>query len=130
MARSINGLLLVALLGMVGLNWAGPSDIRRRNFEYFPDMARSARYNTFAPNPNFADGKTLQSPVPGTIPVDDPAASSRFREDELVPRAGDERQNPFSAGDAAALARGRVVFESFCQPCHGREGAILTSHGP
>ena len=118
-----NVLLLGALVMMVALGWTGPAQTRLRNFEYFPDMARSLRYNTFAPNPNFSDGKTLQSPPPGTMPIEDPIVSPRLREAERVPRAGEEAQNPFPTNDAPALARGRVVFETFCQPCHGPGGA-------
>jgi hypothetical protein len=31
-------------------------------------MAHAPRYGTFAANPNFPNGATLQSPPPGTIP--------------------------------------------------------------
>ena len=50
------------------LNLAVRPDLTRPNFEYFPNMAHSARYNAFAANPNFSDGKTLQPPPPGSIP--------------------------------------------------------------
>ena len=39
-----------------------------RGFAYMPDMAQSIPYNAFARNPVTRDGKTLQTPVPGTIP--------------------------------------------------------------
>lgn len=115
---TLNTLLLVAFAVTVLLNWSGPSDSSRRNFEYFPNMARSARYNAFAPNPNFPDGKTLQQPVPGTIPRGfHPLDYAATKEDAL--RAGEELQDPFQAGDARALDRGAKVYSNFCQPCHG-----------
>ena len=133
MSRStIIRLLLAALVVTVMLNGAGPADTGRRNFEYFPDMARLARYNTFAPNPNFADGKTLQPPVPGTIPLDDPFPASNNRARALVPRPGADMPNPFSPADAAAVARGQMIFTTFCAPCHGATGAgdgPVTNHG-
>ncbi len=65
---TLNVVLLVLLVGTFGLNWLGGPETARRNFEYFPNMTRSPRYNGFAENPNFADGKTLREPVPGTMP--------------------------------------------------------------
>jgi mono/diheme cytochrome c family protein len=41
---------------------------------------------------------------------------------EEAERAGRELANPFRADDAAALARGAVVFARFCTPCHGADG--------
>ena len=59
----------VVLAVSIGLNIA----VRRGRasmppIEYFPDMARTARYNAFEANPNFADGMTLRVPPNGTIP--------------------------------------------------------------
>jgi mono/diheme cytochrome c family protein len=84
-------------------------------------MVRTAAYDAFAANPNFADGKTLQVPVPGTIrrglmPMHYQAAPP----DAL--RAGDELQSPLAASDAVALKRGEAVFTAFCAACHGPGG--------
>lgn len=118
---TLNTLLLIAFVLTVALNWLGPPDTGQRNFEYFPNMAHSVRYNAFAPNPNFPDGKTLQQPVPGTIPRGyHPLHYAPTKEDAL--RAGEELRNPFQAADARALERGAFVFASFCQACHGAGG--------
>lgn len=115
---TLNTILLIAFAATVGLNWYGPPDLSRRNFEYFPNMARSARYNSFSPNPDFPDGKTLQQAVPGTIPRGfHPLHFVATKEDAL--RAGEELQNPFVASDTRAVERGQFVFTNFCQPCHG-----------
>lgn len=102
------GVALVLSVGLNVISWMA----RRpgaRNFEYFPDMAHSVRYNAFEANPNFRDGMTLRSPVPGTIPRGLPP---------LTVDAGFSQQNPFSANDRAAVERGTVVFTNFCAPCH------------
>jgi len=118
---TVNTILLIALAGTIGLNWFGPPDLGRRNFEYFPNMTRSARYNGFAPNPNFPEGKTLQQPVPGTIPRGfHPLHLVATKEDAI--RAGEVLLNPMSDADAQAVNRGRSVFTNFCQPCHGSSG--------
>ncbi|HZP01469.1 MAG TPA: cytochrome c [Terriglobia bacterium] len=119
--RKLNTILLVTFVATVALNWFGTPDLTRRSYEYFPNMARSARYNAFEPNPNFGDGKTLQPPVPGTIPRGfHPLRLVASKEDAI--RAGEELQNPFSSSDARALERGQLVFGNFCQACHGAGG--------
>ena len=118
---TLNTVLLILFVVSVGLNWYGAPDLSRRNFEYFPNMARSARYNAFAPNPNFSDRKTLQQPVPGTVPRGShPLHFVATKEDAI--RAGEELHDPFTGADARATARGQFVFGSFCMPCHGAGG--------
>jgi mono/diheme cytochrome c family protein len=91
-----------------------------RGFAYMPDMAQSVPYNSFAPNPVTRDGKTLQAPVPGTIPRGfQPLRYRATPEDAL--RAGRELRNPL-AGSRDALAQGRVLYETFCSVCHGEQG--------
>ncbi len=91
-------ILLLATLGIVTTaNLALREDPDKPNREFLPEMVRTAAYDSFAPNPNFADGKTLQPPVPGTVPREEPGG-------------------PVPAG------RGQFVFTTFCQPCHGASG--------
>jgi cytochrome c5 len=106
--RRLTILLGAALVVSIGLNIASWTARRptRPNFEYAPDMARTARYNAFEENQNFPDGMTLRAPVPGTIPRGLPPASD-------IPTV-----NPFSADDKNAVARGAFVFSTFCEPCH------------
>lgn len=122
----INSFLFALLLALVGFNWWASPDAAQPNFEILPQMAHSARYNAYAANPNFADGKTLQPPVPGTIahgmmPLHYTAAPG----DAL--RAGEELSAPPGSGDARALARGEHVFKTFCTPCHGADAAGMGS---
>src|SRR6266850_625952 len=98
---TVNRTLGVGLVASVALNIAASGVKTRPNFEYFPDMARTARYNAFEENPNFTDGMTLRAPVPGTIPRG------------WLPLG---ETNPFAADDRSALERGAVVFTNFCQP--------------
>ena len=55
----LNLALLFALLFSVAVNWLVRGDGSQPNREFLPQMAHSPRYNAYAPNPNFADGKTL-----------------------------------------------------------------------
>jgi mono/diheme cytochrome c family protein len=128
MTRALTIGLAVLLLVSIGLNVAARRGaVTRPPFEYFPDMARTVRYNAFEANPNFADGSTLRVPPPGTIPRGLLPLSS-----EAATPAGTTPENPFKIDDGAALERGAVVFNTFCVPCHGATAAgngLVVQHG-
>ncbi len=119
--RALNILLFAAFVATLALNWILRTDPTAPNREFIPEMVRTARYNAFSANGNFADGKTLQSPVPGTLP-----RGYRLLHYQAGPaeaqRAAEELHNPLASADAAAVARGAFVFASFCQACHGVSG--------
>lgn len=123
---TLNIVLLILFAAFLVLNVLEPVDFRRRNFEFFPDMAHSVRRAAFSPNEVFADGKTLQAPEPGTIPKGYHPLDYKATPQDAH-RAGEELRNPFSVTDAGTLERGTSVFASFCQPCHGPRG---TGDGP
>ena len=117
-------LLGLALVVSIGLNIAARLPKTRPNFEYVPNMARTARYNAFEENPNFADGMTLRVPVPGTIPRGLPPLA-------FGPGAA-PLESPFPRDDRAALERGAAVYANFCRPCHGPAGqgdGLVPKHG-
>jgi mono/diheme cytochrome c family protein len=117
--RKIRLAVLLALVLVA--SWAGRHDPRSSGRELLPDMARSVPYDAFAPNPVTRDHKTLQPPVPGTIPRGfQPFHYAATPED--AERAGRELRNPFAA-TPAALARGHAVYRTFCEVCHGLRGA-------
>lgn len=116
-----NIVLFLALGSSAVLNWTLWPDAARPNVEFSPDMAHSPRYAAYAANPNFPDGKTLQAPVPGTIPRGFlPLHYLATPQDAL--RAGEELTTPVAASDPRVLERGAVVFSNFCQTCHGPAG--------
>jgi mono/diheme cytochrome c family protein len=116
-----------ALVVSIGLNvaaWTARWPRTRLNFEYVPEMARTARFNAFEENPNFPDGMTLRAPVPGTIPRGLPPLPATS--------AAATQPNPFAADDRKAMDRGAFVFATFCQPCHGTNGegtGLVVKHG-
>lgn len=95
-------------------------DRKNPGWDYFPDMAYSNAYETYSPNEIFADGKTNQSPVEGTISRDalpfayGPSTGERTR-------AGRELTNPFDQTQGN-LTRGKQVYQVFCLSCHGDLG--------
>jgi mono/diheme cytochrome c family protein len=122
MSRStLNLLLLAGVLITLGLNWLARPQPSQPNREFIPEMFRTARFNAFSPNPNFADGKTLQAPVAGTIPRGLPPLHFNPSPEDAA-RAGQTLQSPLAPGDPQAAARGAAIFTTFCQPCHGPTG--------
>jgi mono/diheme cytochrome c family protein len=91
----LNLFLLAVLVALVAANLGLNDDPTRRNFEAMPEMVRTIAYKSFTANPNFADGKTLQPPPEGTIP---------------------------RAALHQLTRSGAVVYQIYCQPCHGGAG--------
>ncbi|MCF8381250.1 MAG: cytochrome c [Bacteroidales bacterium] len=96
---------------------------RNRNnpgWDFFPDMFYSEAYETYSPNPNLKDGKTMSMPVEGSVARDDVPFLYTIEEADRL-RAGVELNNPFG-DDSLALHRGKEVFTAFCANCHGDMG--------
>jgi mono/diheme cytochrome c family protein len=93
-------------------------------------MYEHIAYDPDQPNPNFKDGKTAQRPPAGTIPVgftpfDYPNTKDGYE------KAGAEVTSPLPQ-TPENLAEGKVLFESFCSPCHGMHGqgdGLVVKHG-
>lgn len=129
-----NLFLGVLMLGVVVLAVLMGRDMSRPNGEFLPDMKYSPAYGAYSANPNFEDGRTMQSPVAGTIARGDlPLHFTASKEDAL--RAGKELSNPFQAHQKTlrrSIARGRNVFHITCAACHGAGGlgdAPVTKRG-
>ena len=54
-------------MGLLLLQWILGPVSEKRNWEMFPDMARSAAYGSQSSSPYFADGMTQRQPESGTI---------------------------------------------------------------
>ncbi len=97
---------------------------RQPNYEWLPwlnPMMFSSAAETNTVNTIFKNKLTNQVPPEGTIPRD--FTPLHFTADDAGrTAAGEQLINPFEADDAT-LKRGKVVFETFCVPCHGTTGA-------
>ena len=91
----LNLLLLTVLVALVAANLGVSDNPTHRNWEAMPEMVRTIAYKSFSANPNFADGKTLQLPPEGAIA---------------------------RAAAHAATRPGALVYQIYCQPCHGGSG--------
>lgn len=94
-----------------------------------PDMSHPVAYVSFSPNPVLPDGKTLQPPVPGTIPRGFRPFHYQATEADAL-RAAVDLKNPLDP--EKAKERGRTVYRNFCTPCHGgqmRGDGAVALHG-
>lgn len=117
----LNVFLAIVLVLLVVANLYVRPDETKLNFEFLPEMVRTASYKAFDANENFANGMTFQAPPPHTVSQDlAPDAYAATEADAI--RAGEELKNPYGAEDLAAYTRGGQVFKSWCVPCHGGGG--------
>ena len=122
MSRLTLNLLLMAVLALLcAVSLLSRVDHGRPNFELFPNMVHSVPADSFAANGVFADGKTLQRPAPGTIPLGYEPLRYGSSEEEAV-RAGSELINPIDPEDRRAIRQGAELYRSFCSHCHGGGG--------
>ena len=84
------------------------------------DMVISVPYNAYAPNPNTQDGKTLQAPALGAIPMGfEPHPYQKNPEDAKL--AAIELKNPLPLNEEN-LNRGQQLYAQKCLVCHGPTG--------
>lgn len=95
-------------------------DRRTTGWDYAGDFINSNAYETYSPNPNFANGRTMQPPVPGTIPRGTmPYQYKKTDEDRAL--AAQNLVNPLE-NSAENLARGKEAYGIYCLQCHGETG--------
>jgi mono/diheme cytochrome c family protein len=109
----------------------GCSDVKRTpGTVYMPDMAYSRAYETYSTNPVFADGRTSQGPVAGTVKRGD-AYPVHIEMDKVGDTANyyasRSLQNPIASLNAEQLKEAERVYLINCGICHG---AKLDGNGP
>ncbi|MCB9016840.1 MAG: c-type cytochrome [Lentimicrobiaceae bacterium] len=115
--------IISALISATAILFLGTSCDRTRNdkgYEYFPDMAHSLTYETYAKIPAMSDSSAMRLPVANTIsrevmPYAYPATI------EGRAQAAAELVNPLEV-NADNLNRGKELFTTFCIGCHGEKG--------
>jgi mono/diheme cytochrome c family protein len=110
---------------------AGCSDVKRTpGTVYMPDMANSRAYETYSTNPVFADGRTSQGPVAGTMKRGDdyPVHIEMDKVGDTANYfASRSLQNPIASLTAEQMKETERVYLINCGICHG---AKLDGNGP
>ncbi len=114
------GISFVFLLITFALISSCDYDRRSTGWEYMGDMTTSPAYESYTKNPNFADGKTMQPPIAGTIPRGTvPYAYGKTDEDRALAAA--TLVNELNATNKN-LERGKKMYGVYCLQCHGDKG--------
>jgi len=111
----------------------GCSDVKRTPGKvYMPDMANSRAYETYSANPVFADGRTSQGPVAGTvkrgeeypvhIEMDQTGDTANYYASRALP-------NPFDSLDADQMKETERLYLINCGICHGAKLGPLWKDG-
>ncbi len=111
----------IAFLGaLVFLISSCDYDRRTTGWQYFDDMVTSPAYESYTPNPNFKDGKTMQPPVEGTIARGmNPYPFQKTDEDRAI--AAKTLVNELETS-TENLERGKKEYGIYCAQCHGENG--------
>jgi len=90
----------------------------QKGYEYFPDMAHSLAYETYAPADVFGNGMANQLPVAGTIPRGIiPYQYPATPEGRTL--AGKELSNT----NPVDMENGKLLYTRFCANCHADDGS-------
>lgn len=93
---------------------------RTTGWDYAGDLINSQAYESYTTNPNFADGKTMQPPVAGTIPRGFmPYPYQKTDEDRALAAKTLVNELESTPGN---LERGKVAYGIYCMHCHGEKG--------
>jgi mono/diheme cytochrome c family protein len=127
--RYFLAILLVSTVGIVGVLGFRGSHFRKPPLYIFPDMEWQFKLRPQKPSGFFANGRTSQLPVPGTIPRSTPiqtiAGPVHPYEDapvntgRITGTTNFVESNPLPI-TAAMLKRGQQRFSINCAPCHGK----------
>src|ERR1043166_5105755 len=123
---TIFALSILAILGLLGFRG---THFRKPPLFIFPDMEWQLKLRPQKPNGFFANGRSSQLPVAGTIPRSAPIQTSGG---EIYPYEDAPVNTGFVTGttnfvqvnplpiSAALLKRGQQRFTINCSPCHGQ----------
>ncbi len=127
--RYFLAILVVTVVAVVGILGFRGSHFRKPPLYIFPDMEWQLKLRPQKPNAFFANGRSSQLPVAGTIPRGVPfqTASGEVYPYEDAPvntgfitgTTNYVPTNPFPI-NAALLKRGQQRFTINCSPCHGQ----------
>ena len=109
------------ILGIVVIAFAACNDSSQPGYQYMADMGKSIAYDYDESNPFFADSLN-GLPVEGTIPRGYNAAYYYENTPEGYEQAGTEVVSPFDEITPEMLAEGKVLYNIYCTPCHGKGG--------
>lgn len=114
----IFGLLAVTVMGVLGRRGAY---FKQPPLEIFTDMDRQPKLRPQQPNLTFANGRSSQDPVPGTVGRGDHYESNPVNTGRAAGSTNFVATIPVPVTEQL-MARGQQRFDIYCLPCHGPQG--------
>lgn len=123
--------LVFSVLAALVMGAAACSDVKRTpGKSYLRDMQESRAYETYSTNPVFADGRTNQGPVPGTV-----KRGEEYPVHLVMDAVGDTANyfasrslpNPIDSLSAEDMKESERLYLINCGICHGQK---LDGNGP
>lgn len=117
----LNYILAFLLIVVVVLTLTLRRDYLLRNYEMLPGMVTPVPFESQSKVGILFERKVTLLPVSETLPRGiTPFRYKKTSEDGV--RAGKELERPLSDLASTKLGRGANVYETFCEPCHGKGG--------
>ncbi len=116
--------LLILALGVVtvmGVFGKRGHIFNKPPLEIFPDMDRQPKLRPQQPNLTFANGRSSQEPVPGTVARGDRYENSAINTGKTPGTTNFVAAIPVAVTEQM-MRRGQQRFEIYCLPCHGPQG--------
>jgi hypothetical protein len=114
----IFGLLVVTVMGVLGRRG---HYFKQPPLEIFTDMDRQPKLRPQQPNLTFANGRSSQDPVPGTVSRNDHYQNSPLNTGREAGSTNFVATIPLPVTEEL-MARGKQRFDIYCLPCHGPQG--------
>jgi mono/diheme cytochrome c family protein len=124
----IFALAVVTVMGVFGKRG---HHFKQPPLEIFPDMDRQAKLRPQQPNLTFANGRSSQEPVPGTVARGDHYELNEINTGRIPGTTNFVASIPVPVTEAL-MARGQQRFNIYCLPCHDPQGTgngIVKKHG-
>ncbi len=129
--RYFLAIYVLAIIGVVSIAGLRGSHSARPPLEVFPDMDRQNKLRPQAANAFFADGRSSQPYVAGTIARGTPYQDIPVNTGRISGTTNFVSTIPVTINEAL-LARGKQRYNINCTPCHGAVGdgkGITTKYG-
>lgn len=128
MKKGITRYVLLGFLAVIG--WSCVQNEQSPGVEFMPDMYRSPAVEAYM-DYQYPDSLVARRPVEGTVPFEKEYMNASFNPNFPYPypdnttgyeNAGKELENPIEL-TPETLKEGEEIYTTFCEHCHGGEGA-------
>jgi len=114
-------ILALAVVTVMGIFGKRGHTFRQPPLEVFPDMDRQAKLRPQQPNLTFANGRSSQEPILGTVARGDRYENSAINTGREPGTTNFIAHIPLPVTEQV-MARGQQRYDIYCLPCHGPQG--------